>query len=100
LFSLGDIRGTSSRKKGADRASEEKSAGRGFLQPLVRPKNRGGRIGHAAAAAGVGGRRFGGAGGAADARARDGAGVLAAGLRRSPQLLPRLQAMVPRFCRA
>lgn len=53
----------------------------------------------AEAAAGGGGdgcrRRRGG--GAAGAGGRDRAGVLAAGLRRPPQLLARVQAMVPRL---
>jgi hypothetical protein len=49
-------------------------------------------IGHGTAAArGGGGRRECAGSGAAGAGSRDGAGVLAAGLRRPPQLFPRLQ---------
>jgi len=70
-----------------------------LLQPTCpqEPGRPGGRIGHGAATARGGGAggpgRFGG--GAAGPGARDGAGVLAARLRRPPQLLPRLQVSCP-----
>ncbi|BAF24896.1 Os09g0361300 [Oryza sativa Japonica Group] len=55
-----------------------------------------GAAAEAAAGGGDGCRRRRG-GGAAGAGGRDRAGVLAAGLRRPPQLLARVQAMVPRL---